>query len=222
MVIGVIKERAGENYKVDINSPHTAILNLTSFDGATRRNRPDLRPGSLVYARMLGSHFGGELDPEISCISPPNASMGRKDWVTGLSMFGELKDGFMIHVSSGVCRQLLQRENVLLGLLGERVPFEIAVGLNGRVWVCAQESCILENTPTTATGGGTKVVNKEEVEAAHVRNTILIANAIQNAEFLTSTQQMKQMADQLFATGGGGSGSGGVSSSSAAPKKKKK
>jgi exosome complex component RRP40 len=151
VVIGVIKERAGENYKVDINSPYSAIMSLMAFDGATKRNRPDLKPGSLIYARMLS--VNRDMDPELTCVS--SSASQRKDWVTGLSMFGELKDGYMIHVDTALCRYLLQSDNEFLKKLGEKVPFEIAVGLNGRVWV----SALTQQNP--------------------VRDTILIANSIQ-------------------------------------------
>lgn len=56
----------------------------------------------------------------------------------------------------------------ILTLLGEHFPFETAVGMNGRVWV-----------------------NSEEV-----KNTILIANAIQNSEYL-SAKECKEMVDGL-------------------------
>lgn len=57
----------------------------------------------------------------------------------------------------------------ILAFLGEHFPFETAVGMNGRVWV-----------------------NSEEV-----KNTILIANAIQNSEYL-SAEECKSMVDGLI------------------------
>lgn len=178
MVIGIIKERAGEHYKVDINAPYNAILSLVAFDGASKRNRPDLKPGSLVYARVLT--VNRDMDPELTCISPSAAQ--RKDWVTGLSLFGELKDGYMIPLDSMICRSLLQSDNEFLKQLGDRLPFEIAVGMNGRVWVCAVS------------------------EDNHVRDTILIANAIQNIQYLNTPQQIKQMIDKLLAVSAGTTG----------------
>jgi exosome complex component RRP40 len=171
MIIGVIKERAGENYRVDINSPYSAVLNLIAFDGATKRNRPDLKPGSLVYARVLT--VNRDMDPELTCMAS-NASQ-RKDWVTGLSLFGELKDGHLIQIDSAVCRLLLQPNNELLKQLGDRIAYEVAIGLNGRVWVYA----LTDN---------------------HVKDTILLANAILNYQYLTSPQQIKQMLDKLFSS----------------------
>jgi exosome complex component RRP40 len=55
-----------------------------------------------------------------------------------------------------------------LAFLGEHFPFETAVGMNGRVWV-----------------------NSEDVQ-----QTILISNAIQNSEYL-STEECKEMVQSL-------------------------
>ena len=54
---------------------------------------------------------------------------------------GELKGGMVFDVSLGMARRLLmskQKEEgglVVLEEIAEKVPFEIAVGRNGRVWV---------------------------------------------------------------------------------------
>lgn len=99
MVIGVVLERAGEYYKVDIGSSSPALLSFIAFDGATKRNRPILKPGSLVYARVIIANK--DMEPEISCVSLQK----KKDWVTGQSTFGELKDGYVIECSLEWCRK---------------------------------------------------------------------------------------------------------------------
>ena len=40
-VIGVIAEKMGESFKVDIGTSSHAILSTLAFDGATKRNRPN-------------------------------------------------------------------------------------------------------------------------------------------------------------------------------------
>ena len=45
----------------------------------------------------------------------------------------------MLYIAKTVVLSLLDPEHFLLPLLGGRFPFESAVGLNGRVWVCAKE-----------------------------------------------------------------------------------
>jgi hypothetical protein len=42
MVIGIIVERLGENYRVDIGSAAYATLPILGFDGATKKTRPQL------------------------------------------------------------------------------------------------------------------------------------------------------------------------------------
>ena len=45
----------------------------------------------------------------------------------------------MPYITKATVLSLLDPEHFLLPLLGGRFPFESAVGLNGRVWVCAKE-----------------------------------------------------------------------------------
>ncbi|KAJ8700078.1 exosome non-catalytic core subunit rrp40, variant 3 [Pleurotus ostreatus] len=42
-VIGVIILRSGEGFRVDIGSAHTASLDGLAFEGATKRNKPNLK-----------------------------------------------------------------------------------------------------------------------------------------------------------------------------------
>ena len=75
--------------------------------------------------------------------------------------FGHLKDGYMTECSTALARKLLEKPTApILTALGSTVQYEIAIGLNGRLWIHAQ------NTTTT----------------------ILVANAILRSEFLSATQ----------------------------------
>ena len=42
-VIGIVVERHAEEYKVDIGSAYPATLDATAFEGATKRNRPNIQ-----------------------------------------------------------------------------------------------------------------------------------------------------------------------------------
>ena len=64
-VIGIVIERHGENLALDIGGPFPAVLNSLAFEGATRRNRPKLGEGDLVYARVTLAHK--DVDTELSC-----------------------------------------------------------------------------------------------------------------------------------------------------------
>lgn len=68
-------------------SPHTAPATLPhlAFEGATKKTRPVLAPGALVYARV--SLADRHMDPELECVS---AATGRAD---GLGPLGVTTTG---------------------------------------------------------------------------------------------------------------------------------
>ncbi|TDL23304.1 hypothetical protein BD410DRAFT_769226 [Rickenella mellea] len=127
-VVGIIAGKAGEGWRVDIGAAHSASLDALAFEGATKRNRPNLKVNSLVYARVSLAHK--DMEPELECFD----AQTRK-----AEGFGELKGGFMLRCSLGMCRLLLDPKHFLLPLLGSMFPLEAAVGMNGRVWVSTKE-----------------------------------------------------------------------------------
>ena len=60
--------------------------------------------------------------------------------MTGQAVFGELKGGLLAAVPTDLARRLLDPTCALLAALGAAFPFEVAVGLNGLVWVHAGAS----------------------------------------------------------------------------------
>lgn len=50
---------------------------------------------------------------------------------------------------------MLCRDSLILQLLGSRIPFEIAVGLNGRVWVRAATSTLSMRAANCITAAAT-------------------------------------------------------------------
>ncbi|EDR13339.1 uncharacterized protein LACBIDRAFT_188180 [Laccaria bicolor S238N-H82] len=127
-VVGVITQRLGEGYRVDIGAAHYASLDSLAFEGASKRNKPNLKVGCLVYARVSLAHK--DMEPELECFD----AQTRKS-----EGFGELKGGFVVRCGLKMCLDLLDTKHFLLPLLGGRFPLEVAVGLNGRVWVNAKE-----------------------------------------------------------------------------------
>lgn len=130
-VVGVVLERGSEFSRVDIGGARDATLPNEAFEGVSRKNRPDVFVGALVYARVVVAHR--DMDPEISCV----AASGHADG------FGTLAAGIMFAVSTGMARRLLDDDGEILPALAKRGPFEAAVGHNGRVWLRAA-------TPATA------------------------------------------------------------------------
>ncbi len=86
-------ERHAEHFNVDIGGPFQAILPALSFEGATRRNKPDLHRGDAVYAKVSDLPHSNE--PQLTCI-PSSSASGE--------MLGPLKGGYIFGCSSGLAR----------------------------------------------------------------------------------------------------------------------
>jgi exosome complex component RRP40 len=179
-VIGIVQGRAGpdgaggELYAVHIHASHPAHLSNLQFEGATKRNKPQFTTGTLVYARVAKVFPDNTLDPLLSCINGPNdGGIPRKDWMTNEGCYGELKGGTCCDISTGLARQLLHpHDNVVLNCLAEtKIPFEIAIGVNGILWL----------------------------HSTHPIYTVMLQNAIQNSEILTASQ-VRSMVSSLKST----------------------
>ena len=53
LVIGTIKMKSSDYYIVDISAPLDGTLGALEFDGATKRNKPNIQQGSLIYCRVV-------------------------------------------------------------------------------------------------------------------------------------------------------------------------
>jgi exosome complex component RRP40 len=140
-VIGIVDSKHAEEYRLHIGGPALASLPVLAFDGATKRNRPHLEVGALIYARVTLAHR--DMEPEVSCAAPPG--VGAKDWVTKESVFGELSGGYVFDCPPLLCRRLmgLDETSPVLDALGALAPFELAVGANGRVWISSSSAAMV-------------------------------------------------------------------------------
>ena len=93
-VVGVIEDRVGEAYRVNIFSGQPAIMSTMAFDGATKRNKPDLKKGDVIYCRVKSAR--GDVDVEVTCMATSGV---KKDWSSGEAVYGGLAQGFLSHVS---------------------------------------------------------------------------------------------------------------------------
>ena len=129
VVVATVHHSAADYYHCSI-TPHTshALLPHLAFEGATKKTRPQLQPGSLVYARIVKSDKDSET--EMLCY---NSSTGKSEGM------GELKGGMLFDTSLGMARRLLMKGSegrvVCLEEMAETLAFEIAVGRNGKIWV---------------------------------------------------------------------------------------
>uniref|UniRef100_A0AAG5DHS9 Exosome complex component RRP40 n=1 Tax=Anopheles atroparvus TaxID=41427 RepID=A0AAG5DHS9_ANOAO len=123
LVVGVVIAKAGDIFRVDIGSSETASLSYVAFEGATKKNRPDVNVGDIVYARLLIAH--SDIEPELVCVD----SHGKK------GKLGVLHDGFLLTCSLNLVRKILNPKCRFLSLLAKELAFEMAAGMNGRIWI---------------------------------------------------------------------------------------
>lgn len=125
-VLGVIVGSFGDYYRVslcDFSSP--VILNQFSFPNATKKNRPRLEDGDLIYARV--DAIRQNVDAELSCV---DATTGKEGG------FGKLDGGMVARVKLAYARHLLFNPQCkVLSELVKKCKFEIAIGVNGKVWI---------------------------------------------------------------------------------------
>jgi len=131
LVVATVHHSSMDTYHCAL-TPHTpfALLGQLDFEGATKKTRPVLNPGALVYGRVRKADKWS--DVEIECF---NSATGKSEGM------GPLKGGMLFDVSSGLARRLMMGGGkggvVLLEEFGEKIRFEIAIGRNGKVWINA-------------------------------------------------------------------------------------
>jgi len=128
-----------------------------NFENASKRNIPNLHQGDLVYCRVTVA--SRDMEPELSCLSIKGKAEG----------FGKLEGGYMLKCTTGLARDCLAEDVQILNQIASYKAYEIAVGINGRIWV----------------------------NAASPVDTILISNAILNSEHMTKSQ-MQSMVAKMF------------------------
>ncbi len=141
-IVGIIEDRGSDYYKVNMFGT-TALLSRLAFQGATKRNKPDLKRGDIVYCRV--SDLDINFDVMLSCIA---LSGVKKDWSSGEAIYGGLRGGLLLHVSVAYAMSLLHPESFVLRALGQFIAFEVAIGMNGCIWIKAStpiESIMIKN-----------------------------------------------------------------------------
>lgn len=166
LVIGTIVGQFTDSYKVSLsNFSSTVTLSYMAFPNASKKNRPTLKVGDLVYAKVSAAEK--ELEAELECV----------DSATGKDAgFGLLDGGMILDITLRFARLLLfEEEFPLLPLLANHTQFEIAIGVNGKVWVKCEElkdtlACYrsISDCQNVPTSGYKSVVNKIFGELARV------------------------------------------------------
>ncbi|GAB0137058.1 hypothetical protein EsDP_00005341 [Epichloe bromicola] len=137
LVIGTVQKSAADVYYVSLSDYTTPVLlPQLAFESATKKTRPILAAGALVYARV--SMANKHMDAEVECF---NSSTGKADGM------GPLTGGMLFNISLGMSRRLMMPKSVQegkivvleeLGALG--LHFETATGRNGRFWVDSEST----------------------------------------------------------------------------------
>lgn len=200
-VVGVVDERGVEGYRLQLYGHLPARLPSDAFEGATKRSKPNLQVGAVVFARVARVTPGTE--PELTCEEAPSKT-SKKSWLTGQATYGELSHhtGAIVRCAPGFARALLDPGCVVLRALATHMSFEIAVGVNGAVWVRAAgplgqttvAACCLREAEGMQCGGG-----KRGAEADMVRR--LVRTAQEGADGDDDD-------DAMVVDGGGGDGGG--------------
>lgn len=155
-VIGTVTGSFGDSFRVALsNFSFPVSLSAMAFPNASKKNRPNLKVGNLVYARV--SNASPEVDVEIECLDPTTGKDGG---------FGLLDGGYVFDVNLGFARTLLFDVNhPILNHLVKKCKFEIAIGLNGKVWLKTEE--------VKYTLAASKAIERcQFVPASQVANTI--------------------------------------------------
>lgn len=128
-VIGIVQGKHAEGFRVLLQefSP-TIQLGQFAFANASKKNRVNLNTGSVVYGRILVAD--PNIEPEMECVDSATGQAGG---------YGELKGGHVFDVPLAYARALLYEGGPVLEAIGEIAPYEIAVGMNGKVWVSADD-----------------------------------------------------------------------------------
>ncbi|XP_001605422.1 exosome complex component RRP40 [Nasonia vitripennis] len=158
-VVGVVTQKAGDIFRVDIGANEPAALSYLGFEGASKRNRPDVQVGDIVYAKLIVA--SKDMESELVCVD----SFGKKGKLGVLS-----PNGMLLTCSLSLVRKILKANCPLLRLLSEELKYEIAVGMNGKIWIKSKSS---------------------------VEDTIAVANAILAAEF-TPPEEYQSLCNSIM------------------------
>lgn len=122
VVVGIVAAKTSEMYKLDIGAAELTTLPHMAFTNATKKNRPDIKVGNVLAAKVKTAT--PYMESEISCVEYANSVL-----------LGQLENGFLITVSLNYALQLRKSNSKLLYQLGQFVPYEIVVGANGKIWI---------------------------------------------------------------------------------------
>jgi exosome complex component RRP40 len=182
-IIGTISSKSSEYYKIDIGTYTHALLGSTEFEGASKKIKPNLKIGDLIFAKVIKINKYDA--PILSCVS----ESGSKSWSTGESYFGNLAVGKVIHFPLHKVAFLLSEESKkVFKRIGDAIEFEYVLGHNGRMLVVVKnvedeyecydriERVVAEWCGRKDAGGVEKLINELFVKMVEKSNKDKIKN----------------------------------------------
>jgi exosome complex component RRP40 len=134
-VIGTIIGKTGDYYRLNIFSPKQALLPTTAFNGGTKKHRPQLNVGDIVFCFITR-----ETDSEFLLSCEDTGTL--RDWSSGEPLFGCISTttdtivSRLLSVSFDHSKYLLKSINMLLTAASKHIKQgEVAVGINGKVFI---------------------------------------------------------------------------------------
>ncbi|CAD8148447.1 unnamed protein product [Paramecium pentaurelia] len=140
-VIVQVTGKNSEYYFCDLGNGLIYNLNQMDFEGATKKNKPNIQIGQFIYARVIElNHY---LKGKLSCINPQS----KKEWTTGENLFRELIGGVIVDLPLNFVQSLLssQTKPELFKEISKHSSFEVCVGKNGRIWIKGNDAVLIIN-----------------------------------------------------------------------------
>jgi len=129
IIIGIISQKSYETYRVNILSSREANLNSIDFQGATRKSKPNLNAGDVIYAKV--EKVNKYTNATLTCKGSNNS----KDWASGESTYGPLKEGKVYEFNRYLCLKLLENNEFVKRLKECVQGLNLKIGFNGRIWI---------------------------------------------------------------------------------------
>lgn len=190
-VLGVVTGVYGDFFKVSLQDHSQQVqLSMMAFPNATKKNRPNLKVGQAVYARVSEANM--EVDVEIECIDPETGKEGG---------FGPLDEsGFLFEVNLNFARELLfNKGSVFLETLAAKCPFEIAIGINGRIWIKVGEGLTIREKTTNDKDDVD--MDQPDVLIKDMRLTIAAAKYLQGCQTIKQEEAGEMLKKAFKGTG---------------------
>ena len=188
LVVGIVVGVFGESYKLQLQDfSTTVVLSMMAFPNATKKNRPNLKVGQAVYARV--SQAIPEVETELECVDSSGKEGG----------FGLLSEaGYIFDLQLHFARELLFNPNsIVLEKLAARCQFEIAIGINGKVWIKCGDGLVVDQTKESEkedAEGDSKM--KDAAKGNYIKDmksTLSAAKYITRCQYITQEEIDKEL-----------------------------